>query len=145
MPVDSRPAIIDQAGQFRGGPYQVHPDGIPWLWPNTALGQRVSWQNWPPYCEEQSAPEHTPLNDGPPPARVPHLFSFRTLRYNAGLRQWGMTQHFDEAYLPPPVVVTSAAMRNRVGARSVGGVLGAGTISAATRHIPSTFVPRTIT
>jgi hypothetical protein len=132
---------MDGAGQRRGGPILSQPTKIPWLWPQTQLNQRVSVRDWDP--QQSSVPEHSGLNDGPPPGRVPRLFSLRTLRYNAGLRQYGMQQSFHQAYLPPPVVTVTQS--TRIGARSIGGILGAGTTSASVRHLPSAFVPRTIT
>lgn len=90
-------------------------------------------------------PQYTELNYDDPPKRVPRMFSLGIAYYN-GLMQHGFVQTFSgvmgAAFLPPPNVAQALA-RGR-GYRAVGGVLGAGTVSAAGRHIPAVRVPRSV-
>jgi hypothetical protein len=81
----------------------------------------------------------TELNYDLPPQRVPRPRTFN-LRMMAGLFQWSATQWFYSAFLPPLPVPRATNT-----ARSIGGVLGAGTVAQATSHVPSARVPRSIT
>jgi hypothetical protein len=141
-PPYDRAITEDSAGIWLGGPVASQSHKLPWLRP-FRVPDRLSQADYPPFGQQFATPEHTPLNDGPPPARVPRFFDIG-VRYNAGLRQWGSQQHFHQAWLPP-VALTARALQTRVSARSIGGILGAGMSSAAQRHLPSVFVPRTIT
>ena len=87
----------------------------------------------------------TELNYDDPPRRVPRMRSFG-ISYFDGLQQHGFAQTFSGvagALFLPPMNVAQALARAR-GYRAVGGVLGAGTVSAASRHVPATRVPRSI-
>jgi|SRR5215813_5220593 len=64
---------------------------------------------------------------------------YRGLNFMAGFAEIGMLQSYHNAWLPPPVRVGPIQKT-----RNVGGVWGAGTISAAMVHVPGVLVPRSV-
>lgn len=97
----------------------------------------------------------TELNYDDPPFRVPRMRS-SMVSYFAGLMQWATGQTWAGLFndgdtgmgtlrLSPPNIAAQVMRTTPRGLRSVGGVLGAGSVSRASSHIPSVKVPRSIT
>lgn len=106
---------------------------IPWLpYPR---GYRLQVHRDP---IQAALPAPTELNYDVPHWRIARPM-YSGINMFAGLNQWGWMQSFHQAYLPPP---TRVGPIQKI--RNVGGVYGAGTISASTVRIPSVLVPRGI-
>lgn len=96
--------------------------------------------------EQLDRPDKSELNYGPPPGRIPRPSSPR-LSYMDGFAQHGFQQWYSGlqfcAFLPPLNLARPAMLTNR-GTRGLGGLAQAGTQMAGRVHMPSVFVPRSV-
>lgn len=108
---------------------------VPPLWRAGARGYGLLYNH---DAKVQELPAPTELNYDVPRAVIGRP-RYLGLNFMAGFSQIGMQQTFHSAYLPPPVRV-GPIQKNR----NVGGVYGAGTISAGAVHIPGVLIPPTV-